>query len=55
MTIGADHPEGWRDPKPIIDEMVRRIAERFQPWRIIFFRSHIRGAAWPKSGMLSRK
>ncbi len=39
----------WRDPKPVIEEMVRRIAERFHPERIILFGSHARGNAGPDS------
>ena len=45
----SDRPVGWRDPKPIIEEMVRRIVERFHPERIILFGSHATGRAGPES------
>jgi predicted nucleotidyltransferase len=44
MTIGSEHSAAWRDPGPVIEEMVRRIAERFHPERIILFGSHAKGA-----------
>ena len=49
MSDVVGRAEGWSDPKPIIDEMVRRIAERFHPERIILFGSHARGNAGPDS------
>ena len=49
MSSAPEHPEGWCDPKPIIQEMVRRIAERFHPERIILFGSHATGMAGPDS------
>jgi predicted nucleotidyltransferase len=39
----------WQDPKPVIREMVRRIAERFHPEQIILFGSHAKGTAGPDS------
>ena len=49
MSDQAEWSETWRDPKPIIQEMVRRIAERFHPERIILFGSHATGRAGPDS------
>ena len=49
MSGDGEQSEKWRDPQPIIDEMVRRIAERFHPERIILFGSHARGNAGPDS------
>ena len=45
MSGHVDQPDMWRDPKPIIQEMVRRIAERFHPEQIILFGSHATGRA----------
>ena len=49
MSDALGRSEEWRDPKPIIDEMVRRIAEQFHPERIILFGSYARGNAGPDS------
>lgn len=43
MNGETGQPAAWRDPKPVIDEMVRRIVDRFAPERIILFGSHARG------------
>ncbi|GEM_PF-6686839 len=43
MNGEAERSAGWRDPKPVIDEMVRRITERFHPEQIILFGSHAKG------------
>ncbi len=45
----SDRPEAWRDPQPIIEEMVRRIVDRFAPEQIILFGSHATGRAGPDS------
>lgn len=42
------HPD-YKIVKDKIEEMIRRIAERFQPERIILFGSHARGTAGPDS------
>ena len=49
MSTVSERPTAWRDPQPIIDEMVRRIAERFHPEQIILFGSHATGRAGPDS------
>ncbi len=45
----ADAREGDPDVAGKIDEMVRRIVERFQPEKIILFGSHATGDAGPDS------
>jgi predicted nucleotidyltransferase len=45
MDPRPDH----KTTKDRIEEMIRRIAERFQPERIILFGSHARGTAGPDS------
>lgn len=49
MSDRSERTETWRDPTPIIQEMVRRITEGFHPERIILFGSHARGNAGPDS------
>ena len=49
MSGDTEHSAGWRDPQPVIEEMARRIAERFHPERIILFGSHATGRAGPDS------
>ena len=49
MSDQVEWSETWRDPQPIIEEMVRRIAERFHPEQIILFGSHATGRAGPDS------
>ena len=41
--------EPWQATPQIIDRMVRRLARRFKPERIILFGSHARGMAGPDS------
>ncbi len=42
-------PKSANDMVDVIDTMVRRIVERFEPERIILFGSHARGEAGPDS------
>lgn len=41
--------KSWQATPQIIDRMVRRLARRFKPERIILFGSHARGTAGPDS------
>mgnify|MGYP001583747378 CR=1 FL=1 len=44
MNDNVEQKGSWRDPGPVIEEMARRIAEQFQPERIILFGSRAKGA-----------
>mgnify|MGYP001604997162 CR=1 FL=1 len=54
MSNAVEHATGWRDPKPVIEEMARRIAERFHPEQIILFGSHATRRASPEHGHRDR-
>jgi predicted nucleotidyltransferase len=49
MSSAVERSKKPDDARPVIQEMVRRIASRFHPERIILFGSHARGMSGPDS------
>ncbi len=49
MSSVVDRSKKPDDARPVIEEMVRRIASQFHPDQIILFGSHAKGTARPDS------